>query len=171
MGCANNRVVTRGIIVSCAKRERVRERGIVSATRGVIMSATRQQSRHRVGMSGGRRVSGGGPEPGGAAHAGRIAMPVPQDRRRDHVAERVASGSAAAVRCRGESMFDSPPPRTMASGSSMLITTASPRARRSAWRSRARSRAGRRRRRGPADRLASCAPGPSQSRARDGPAT
>ena len=45
-------------------------------------------------------------------------------------------------------MFDRPPPSTMASGSSRLMTCARPRARRSAWRARAAGRAGRPRRRG-----------------------
>ncbi len=67
-------------------------------------------------------------------------------------------------------MLDSPPPSTITSGSSRLITCASPRASRSAWRSSAAcarvspaaARAGM--------PEASCAPSPSQSRASDGPA-
>ena len=46
-------------------------------------SATRDSSRGTgTGMS-------GGPEPGGAADAGGVAVPVAQDRRRDGVAENV----------------------------------------------------------------------------------
>src|SRR5271165_2407380 len=71
--------------------------------RAGMVSATRVQSRHIdapwdaprdtpwMGMS-------RWPEPGGAAHAGRIAVLVRQDRRRDGVAERIAGDAARQFR-------------------------------------------------------------------------